>query len=343
MLRKTIDGKRVAFYGSSDREVEDKLAEYISGQAERQKEKLKLSVYADRWWEDKEPKLSPNSTGNFKTAYNRIKDEFGDEVITDITAQEIYAFLERYAKKNYSARVVGNLKTVLKQTYDLAFIDGLVDRNPVKDIPPVKTKKPGHRDPASEEDIKIIEAHKLDDVWCRLHYIMIYTGLRRGEIIGIQEKDIDRVNRIIYIRRNIAYGQQKPTIKEPKSEAGVRTVPILDTVIDVLPKGSSPEEYVFFPKGLPTMRVLEYGLSHCQKKLGLKCTAHNLRHNFGDLLLEADLKPKDMQDLLGHSSIDVTMDVYTQISKRRKTKTTKQLNDYVNSLVSTDGVKSEKT
>lgn len=325
MMRETINGKRVAFYGSSDAEVEKKRDAYIKAGEDGHT----FKYYLDIWWEKKEPALSPNSVGNFKTAMYRVQDAFGDKLIKDIRPQDLHSFLCRLAAKDYSARVVNMSKTVLRQTYDEAFIDGAVDRNPVNDIPAVKCKPAGVREAATDEDCDKLEKHKLDSNYTRMLYFCLYTGCRRGEAMGLQWKHVDIAKRSVTIVQSVAYGKQSPTIKQPKTSAGIRTVALLDNVIPVLPQQGPPEQFVFFPEGLPQMRTFERAIRKTYDDIGVQFTCHMLRHKYTSMLYSYGLQPKDMQQLLGHSDIKTTMDIYTHIERQHAANVTEGLNAFV--------------
>lgn len=332
MLREMVKGKSHTWYGHSDEEVEAKRAAYYAAQTAQDAAQHTFGHHADNWWEEKQKHLSPNSIGNFKTAYNRCSEQFGSRPVAEIRAQEVYVFLQRYAAQDYSARVINNLKTVCKQVFDLAFIEGDIDRNPCADLPPIKGKATVPREAAGDRDLVLLEQHKLDSLMARMHYFMLYTGCRRGEAVGLQQKHIDRAAGVAHIVQSVAYGSQSPKVKTPKSAAGCRDVQLLDNVLAILPEYDDPETFVFFPEGLPTMKRLEYGMSQFQKKTGLACTAHQLRHSYASMLHSAGISPKDAQVLLGHSSIDMTMNIYTHLEQRQKDAVRNKLNDFVSTV-----------
>lgn len=330
-LAETIDGKRKFFYGASDEECERKRDEYISSLRGTGHSSHELLFFADKWWTAKEPALSPSSVGNFRKAYERVTEAFGQQPVAEITPQEIYSFLARFAARGYSARVMQVSKTALKQIFDLAFIAGEISRNPIQDIPPIKFKPANIREPASDEDVQKLEEHKLDSMVSRFHYFIMYTGCRRGEAAALQWKNVNEAARTACIKQSVVYAGQKPIIKAPKSSAGIREIILLDNVLAVLPPRGDPEAYVFFPEGLPTMRRLEYSLRRFQEELGLSCTCHSLRHSYASLLLSANVDARTAMQLLGHSDIQTTMNIYTAVEKSHKQKVAASLNDYVNS------------
>lgn len=275
--------------------------------------------------------ISPNSIGSYKTALMRCEDEFGDQAIDKITMQQLIIFLQQFAIKGYSQKVISNTKCILHQIFDEALLQGLILVNPSTGMPTVKGKPRTPRQAAPETDIEKIEASKTESLPARMSYTMLYTGLRRGEAAALQQKNIDRQKHVAYIVQAIAYSSEsrKPILKKPKTAAGMRTVELPDCVLEILPVYDDPETYVFFPEGLPTKTELETGLRKYQEDHGLESTAHMLRHAYATMLHSAGIDVKDAQYLLGHSTIAMTQDIYTHLDEQRKTSVRGQLNEYI--------------
>lgn len=327
VMTKTVNGKRRFFYGKTDADVEQKYADAIK-EAEHPKARSFKDVAAD-WWESKEPQVSPNSVNGCKTGKKDAEDAFGDVPVSDITPRMVIQYLQRFAAQGYSQKTIANKKTVLKSILDYAFIAGEIDRNPCADIPVIKGRAKAPRQPADDSDIALIAKHRNDSDIARMYYFMLYTGLRRGEAAALQYKHIDRKAKTVRVEQSCAWDNSRPVLKKPKTEAGVRTVALLDNVLSVIPEGRKPEEYVFFPDGLPRRRAIEKGLEQYRAATGIKATPHQLRHSYASLLHSAGIDVKDAQSLLGHSSIIMTQDIYTHLEKAHEKQVQKKLNTYV--------------
>ena len=163
-----------------------------------------------------------------------------------------------------------------------------------------------------------------------MSYFMLYTGCRRGEAAALQQKNIDREKKKARIVQAVAYSDtRKPQLKLPKSEAGFREIDLYDNVLEILPKYEDPETYVFFPDGLPTKTYLEAGLKKYQEENGIRATAHQLRHSYASMLHSAGIDVKDAQHLLGHSTIAMTQDVYTEIEKAHGSEIRETVNAFI--------------
>lgn len=327
VMSKTIGGKRRYFYGKTDAEVEKKYAEALTEAAAPTARTFE--TIADAWWEGKEKQLSPNTVASFKIGKNDAVDAFGPEPVNEITPRMVISYLQRYAAQGYSQKTIANRKSVLKGIMDYAFIAGDIDRNPCTDIPIIKGKAKEPRQPANDTDIKLIAQHKDDSDIGRMYYFMLYTGLRRGEAIALQYKHIDRKSKTVRVEQSCAWDNSRPVIKSPKTQAGVRTVSFTDNVLSVVPAGHKPEEYVFFPAGLPSRQAFVRAMNKYRESTGVNATPHQLRHSYASLLHSAGIDVKDAQELLGHSSIILTQDIYTHLEEARKKSVQKKLNSYV--------------
>lgn len=130
VLSDTINGERKYFYGKTDKEVEQKRDDYIRECEKHANEAAgkgrTFEAVADDWWEQCEPRLSPNTVCGYRTAKNRAVDAFGDQYVTDITGHQIVVFLQRFAARGYSQKVINNTKSVMRQILNYAFLLSLI-------------------------------------------------------------------------------------------------------------------------------------------------------------------------------------------------------------------------
>lgn len=330
VMTKTIEGKRVSFYGKTDKEVEQKYADYLKAEPKKSKPKVRtFDKVAEDWWGEKEPELAIGSVRVYRARYNEIKDEFKGIPVNDITPLGIVTYLRKLSAQGFSQKVINNKKSIIKGILDNALVHGEIAMNPCLNLPTVKGKAKVERPPASDDDVKAIEAHRNDSNIGRMIYFILWTGCRRGEAGALQEKDIDREKGTAHICKTLAYSSPTPQIKDsPKTEAGVRDVILPQNVLDNLPKYNNPNTYVFFPKGLPREREFQVAIDDFRKEAGIKCTLHQLRHSYATMLHSAGVDVKDAQYLLGHSSIVVTQDIYTALDKDAKSKVALQISEY---------------
>lgn len=331
VLTKVINGKRKYFYGRSDEDVEQKLADYIVSLSAAPEKKVRtFEEVADAWWEKKEPKLSPNSINSYVARLKEVKGEFGKARVDEITPQQILRYLDRAAAQGYAQKGITNRRSIIKSILDNALAVGEIPVNPCTSLPIVKGTAPKKRRPASDPDIEKIEAVKMSSLIARMYYFMEYTGCRVGEAIVLQQKDLDIEHHKATISKDIAFRGQKPEVKDrPKTEAGEREIDLYDNVIEILPHYDDAETYIFFPDGLPTKYQYEKALRDFRKENGITATAHQLRHTYAGIMHSAEIDVKDAQARLGHANISMTQDIYTEIEKQHSSKVRDKANTYI--------------
>jgi len=152
-------------------------------------------------------------------------------------------------------------------------------------------------------------------LWRTFLMTVSLTGLRKGEAMGLQWGDIDWASGRLHVRRQLQGGELTKT----KTRAGRRIIPLVPELVSALkrwrlaaPKG--PLDLVL-PNAAGGMlsdhTVDRYGLHPALRRAGLReITLHWLRHGYGSMLISQGASPKVVQMIMGHSSIQMTMDVY---------------------------------
>ena len=305
-------GKRVYFYGHTEREINKKIMEYS---AKSEKGRTFAEVAAD-WWEEAESDLAYQSIKTYKPAMKRVLAEFGGDTMKDIRAQDINLFLKRLARQGLAAKTISNQRLVCNLIMTYGVLHGDIDINPCASVSTPPAKK-STRTAASSADEEIIK--KSFDIWL-FPTIALYTGMRKGEILALQWKDIDFNGNIISVTKSVYHEGDRPYIKSPKTEAGNRIVPLLKPLKAILENVSNkcPENYIISDDGqspLTNRRFITLS-KHYKEETGVTCTAHQLRHSFATIAFESDVPVKSVQEILGHKQLSTTMDIYTDFRKK---------------------------
>jgi integrase len=319
----TINGKRVVFRGKTEREIFQKIAAH----QEKAERGLTFEDMANEWWEDKEPRLSPNSVGGYNAALRRAIERFGDAPLQEINATQIRSWLNHLGKQGFARKTVSNHLIVITGIFSWACENRNYKENPstLVHVPDGLTKK-RRKMPTSEEIFAIQAAKNNPDGL--FFYFLLYTGLRRGEALALQWKDIDADQNVIRVTRSLYYaGHNKGSFKAPKSDAGEREVIYLDRLKGALePHRSTPESFVFGGDSPLTYKALQCLLKRYCKQTGLNVTPHQLRHAFATLCFEANIPEKTAQGLLGHAQLSTTMDIYAELRDRKRMEAAAALN-----------------
>jgi len=312
-----VDGrkKQKCFYGRTKAEVLRKIAAY-----EEEKERgVLFEKVADEWWNEAEPNLSPSTLRGYKAARERAVEAFGKTPIRQIKPSNISRFMSEYVKEKHPAeKTAKNQLMILNLIGKYAVAAGYIDANPARDLSVPKNLKKEKRGMPTDEDLKRVKNSK-DIPFGMFAYWALYTGCRRGELLALTWEDVDLEERTISITKSISYEGITPHLKSPKTEAGTRTLPVLDKLKEVI----SPGKGLIFPgKDGNHMTESEFFClwGRYAKAAGISCTAHQLRHAFATMLEENNVNEKDAQELLGHAQISTTKDIYTHIREERKKK-----------------------
>ena len=314
--------KRVYFYGTTEREINKKIMLY-SQKAEHGRV---FSEIADEWWDDAEPKLALQSIRSYKLAMSRAITFFNDTPAKNITARDIQKYLVTLAKQGYSQKVVSNHRMVVNRILSYAVTEGDIELNPCASVKTPANLPKTPRNAADRSDEQIVKDNV--DLWL-FPYFALMTGMRKGEILALQWKDIDFDKNYIYVTKSVAHNGDHPVIKKPKTEAGNRIVPLLTPLREELLKHKRPaSDYIISDDGKTPLTNRRYTTlyDHYRKETGITATAHQLRHSFATIAFEADLDPKSVQEILGHKQLSTTMDIYTQFREKKLTAAADLLN-----------------
>lgn len=311
-----IDGVKVkkCFYGKTKREVTQRIAEFQTLQA---RGRLFRDV-AEEWWREAERELAFNTTRSYKPAKERAVQRFGGTPIRQIKPSDINLFLREFIQDTNAADKTSRTQLLIcNLIFRYAVSTGDIDTNPARDLTVPKGLKKEPRQMASADDIKRIKRFASCDFGL-FAYMAMYTGLRHGELLALRWDDVDLQNRTISVNKSVYHVSNTPHLKAPKTEAGVRIVPIVNALLPHLQGGSG---YIFpDPKtgDLMTSAHFRSLWNRYTAESGVSCTPHQLRHTFATMLFEADIGDGDAQVFLGHAQISTTRDIYTHIREGRQ-------------------------
>lgn len=338
--------KRKYFYGKTQQEAKKKMLEY---QQQREAGRS-FEIVANEWQQKHWEEISPGTQVSYHPALNRALQAFSGRSIKDIVPLDIKRTLDVMAAQGYAHHSVAIYLSVLTQIFNHAIMMTDISDNPTATVSVPKGLKTSARDCPEEEQLAIIRKH-VEDPFGLFPYMLLYTGLRRGEILALQWKDIDIGNRTISVTKAVTYARtgNQPEIKSTKTEAGKREIVLLDRLATKLfPLQQKPDDYLFGGEAPLTQSVfrtawrkycLNAGLWRWKKVQRIQnkkqtsvlvkepsITPHQLRHAFATICFETGVDPKDAQQLLGHSKLEVTMDTYTHIRKKRHSHVAAKLN-----------------
>ena len=312
----TIDGKKHYVYGKSESEVKTKIEFFLKHGAPKKKpakkkaDMKKAAPTVSEWltqWIDlyKAPNLKPSTMKSLQGSLKIVFQRLGDKDLTQITTEDLQALLLGIQ----GGRARDMCKGYLEQAFRKAFLRGIISKDPCQALE-IKKHRQEHRNALTrQQQAQFLAA--LDGITTKpLLVFLLATGLRVGEALALTFADIDFHDKTVSVNKNVVFIEGKRIDQDTtKSAAGVRIVPIPEEVMNLLPKRTDDQDLVF-PYAYSGVRS---ALRRISNALGFTVTAHLLRHTYATRLEEAGISPKMKQYLMGHASLDMTQNTYTDI------------------------------
>lgn len=306
------NGVKQYVYGKTREDIAVKIKKILSGgeipvRKKREKKSITLSAWLDRWLElYKKPNLKPLSVRNIQRYLSRAYRELGDKKITEITTDDLQAFLLRFD----SLTMRDSCKIYLTEAFRKANLQGFIKINPCLALE-IKKSKSGKRQALTTEQQNIFVEAIRDNAYEALFLFLLGTGLRIGEALALTWEDIDVEHKSVAVTKNVIFIEGKKVVQQnPKTAAGIRKIPIANLAWNALPETKTQGE--IFPFNSSTVQDAFQRIS---SKVGFPVTAHILRHTYATRLEEAGISPKLKQYLMGHATIQMTQNVYTDIQE----------------------------
>jgi len=267
---------------------------------------------------------------------------FGGRRLQEVTRADIKRLIADLVAKGLKKQTIHNILTPVKEAYHHAMDDGLVNSNPVARtgrLTRSKEDRRTHLAPLTMDEVLSLLCNTKEEKPCLYTVLLaaVRAGLREGELIGLQWSDIDFRGGFIEVRRAVAWGE----ISTPKSHK-IRRVDMsaqLGETLQTLKETRSLEasmhgkimpQWVFVTPSWSRWDEgnLRRAFYQSLEGAGLRrVRVHDLRHTYASLLIEQGAHPKYIQEQMGHSSIQVTMDIYGHLFPSRDRGWAQKLDD----------------
>lgn len=265
------------------------------------------------------------------------EDTIGACSIENVKMSDAKEWALRMKEKGYSFKTISNHKRSLKAAFYTAIQDDCIRKNPF-DFP-INTVIEDDTEPkvplSPNQEESLLSFVKSDKVYYKYYdelIILLGTGLRISEFCGLTDRDIDFENRTINVDHQLQYsGKKSYRIETPKTDNGIRKIPMSDRVLEALQRvmqnrkssdftvdgytgflfltrNGTPQNYINYD--IMFRRLVEkYNKSH-EEVLPAITTPHTLRHTFCTNMANAGMNPKALQYLMGHANITMTLNYY---------------------------------
>lgn len=331
-------GKRKSLYGSTYNEIVDKLrtAEYEDSQ---KLNSIDDKVTMDEWYKIwistyKEKQCKDTTVATYERTYKHwISQDIGNIKVKDLTSIHLQKIINKLESKGTRELVRSIMVNMLKY----ATICEIVPKNIAMYL---DIKRPGDEDCEatflSNEEIDIIMDYSKGLVVNDIYRFALQTGMRCGEIIGLTWDNVDYNNNVIHISQQLVTIKDSETnkwvneIHTPKSQAGIRDIPMTQEAKEILKKQREKNNVVKFPNKTDYVFLTKNNTPHFRASISKMSdrvrdkiqndypdfpnfSPHTFRHTFASRMIKAGVKPKVLQKIMGHKQLQTTMDLYCHV------------------------------
>jgi integrase len=348
--------KRKTIYGKTRKEVQEQLKAALH---EQQQGKLVtgprqiVKQFLTYWLEDvQKPSVRLRTYQRYEMQLRRhILPAIGNMQLSKLAPQHIQAFYAQMLQNGLAPQTVRLLHAMPHKAFDYAVSIGLLARNVCDVVSLPRLEKYEARSLTLEQVQQLLSAakgHRVEALWV----LVLVTGMRRGELLGLKWSDINLGTGVISVQRSQVNVKGGIIESKPKSSKGYRSILLPSFAVDALRVHKERQialqqrvtiwkdgDYVFCtshgtPFAAANLRTMFKSLLQSAGLPDIRF--HDLRHSVATLLLSIGTHPKVVQELLGHGQISLTMDTYSHVMPTLQRETMARLDDLLGNRVRKD-------
>lgn len=270
--------------------------------------------------------------------------ELANRDISEITLSDLQDLIDDWAEKTRSYKAI---KIYMAKVFAYAVSMELIKKNPCDHLVlPRQTFHYNEGDESktafwSKDDLKSflkLSEEKMHPMWYSFFRLICFSGIRKCEALALHWSDIDFLNQQIDINKTLYLGENNIIkVDVPKTKNSKRIIDIDAKTLHFLltwkqmkgndvPYVFSNSNHEYLPLSYPLRVLNSFNQKHELKRI----TIHGLRHTHCTILFEAGASMKEVQHRLGHSDIKTTLNIYTHVSKRKKSELINLYTEYLN-------------
>lgn len=364
------DGRRHDIYANTLEELREKeeLAKIDQHDGiKTETRQITVNELFDMWCDLKRG-IKDNALQNYKYMYNMfVRPSFGKLRVTAVKKSDVKRFYNKLADDRIlKVATIDTVHNILHQSFNMAVDDNIIRANPTENM--LKELKKAHNFTREKRKALTVDEQKLFinylrtnqqyNHWYPVFAVMLGTGMRVGELVGLRWCDINLEEGNINVNHTLVYYNKGDgngcsfSINTPKTKAGERTIPMMDFVKEafLLEKRNQEEmgitcrasidcytDFIFVNRFGDVQhqgtlnKAIRRIIRDCNDEVLLKSreknpvllppfSCHSLRHTFTTRMCEEGVNVKVIQDILGHKDISTTLDIYADVTKDLKKK-----------------------
>ncbi len=290
--------------------------------------------------EYKKPTVKQGTVGVYEDTFDSyIKEPFGKKKLKDLRPEQIQNLYNTLYSQGFSRNTIELVSVVLSGMYKQAYKNQKIRMNPVPLATLPKMSERQERRVLSKEEQEIFIQASKNHKYYYTFELALSTGMRSGEIRGLEWKDIDFQNKIIHVQGTLVQNKYGFYKDSPKTQSSYRDIPMLDNVYTLLKerKKEQAEHKMLFAsewkphEGLENLVVttntgrplgkayLNNAIDTITRKIQKtrpdfkEFSIHSMRHTFATRCIENSMEPQVLKAILGHSKLSMTMDLYAHV------------------------------
>ena len=337
-VRVSRNGKSYSAYAKTITEAKKKKAELefkLDNNGIIENKKITYGEWFTQWMENyKKNSVKIGTFDTYKHYYDSIiKEEFENRKLSSIRGVDLQKFFNRLLAKGYKDSTLKVVKAILSSSFKQAFKDEIISRNPMDatTLPKNKEESKSGKIALTREQQALFMEFAKDSYLYNYFAVSLRTGMRTGELRGLRFGDIDKENGVIHVRRTLKYINNQGFFEDtPKTKSSLRDIPLTSDLTALLEdqknfwgfKVEKIDRYIFcneMGEALSLMNVRRE-IDRIIKEIRSAghedfphFSSHTFRHTFATRAIEAGMPPQVLKTILGHSSLAMTMDLYSHV------------------------------
>jgi integrase len=294
---------------------------------------VKLGIFIDQWFEEYAVvKLKEQTLHGYRSIRKRVKTELGHLRIDKVTTRDVQRFIGKLIKENRSAKSIRNCVSFISTVFGYAIRMKMIRENPCKDVTLPKNnglRRAMYNREQAQEFLDLLLADKGQHFQFAVCFVLaIYTGFRRGELLGLEWKDFS--GDLVSLNRAAYYTSEQGHYTDlPKTQGSLCTQKLPESVVALLEVYRLHQSEYARSLGskwintgrlftawngdwIPTDAMGDFLARFCARHDLPHVTLHSFRHLYASLLINAGLDVKTVQAGMRHASAITTLNIYAR-------------------------------